>query len=103
GLGQLLSIRIDIEADGFHTPAIESLNIHYPRQSYLQYLPANYSEDDEGRVFLERFLSIFQTEWDNFDSLVDTGERYFDPDAVPAGAFLDYLASQWLGLTMEQT
>lgn len=103
GGGQFLSIRIQVQSDGFHTPAIDTMNVYYPRDSYLQYLPATYSEDDESRVFLERYLAIFQTEWDRFDRLIDEDQRYFDPDAVPAGPFLDYLATQWMGLTLENT
>src|ERR1019366_415155 len=71
GGGQFLSIRIQVQSDGFHTPAIDTMKVHYPRDSYLQYLPATYSEDDESRLFLERYLAIFQTEWDAIDKLID--------------------------------
>lgn len=101
GMGQYLTLRIALESDGFSTPAVGAAKIHYPRESYLQYLPATYSADDEGRVFLERFLSIFQTEWDGLDQIIDQSERYFDPDAVPEGAFMDALARQWLALPLE--
>jgi phage tail-like protein len=103
GVGQFLSVRIGVASDGFRTPAVETMKVHYPRDSYLQYLPATYAVDDESRIFLERFLSIFQTEWDKLDRQIDEEERYFDPDAVPAGPSLDYLAAQWLGLTLEGT
>jgi phage tail-like protein len=103
GAGQFLSIKVKLQADGFHSPAVDVMKIYYPRDSYLQYLPATYSEDDESRVFLEHFLAIFQTEWDRLDQIIANVQRYFDPDAVPAGVFLDYLATQWLGLTLEQS
>jgi phage tail-like protein len=101
GIGQYLTIRLTLEGDGFGTPAVEGARIHYPRDSYVQYLPATYSADDEGRVFLERFLAIFQTEWDSLEKTIAESERYFDPDAVPEGPFLDYLARQWLALSLE--
>ena len=101
GPGQYLSIRITLHGDGFATPAVDSMKVHYPRESYLQYLPATYSADDESRVFLERFLAIFQTEWDEIDRSIDEIERFFDPDAVPEGPFMDYLAAQWLALPLE--
>jgi len=103
GAGQYLTLRIRLDGDGFSTPAVDSAKVHYPRESYLEYLPATYSSDDEMRVFLERFLSIFQTEWDDVDKQIDEMERFFDPDAVPEGEFLDYLASQWLALPLEGT
>ena len=101
GLGEYLTVRITLEGDGFSTPAVDLARIYYPRDSYLQYLPATYSADDEARVFLERFLSIFQTEWDALDRTITDSERYFDPDAVPEGPFLEYLANQWLALSLE--
>jgi hypothetical protein len=76
GPGQFLSIRIKVRSDGFHTPAVDVMKVHYPRDSYLQYLPATYSEDDESRVLLEHFLAIFQTEWDRLDQVVATAQRF---------------------------
>lgn len=101
GLGQHLTVRLKLESDGFSTPAVESAKIHYPRESYLEYLPSTYAADDESRIFLERFLSIFQTEWDTLDKAIDEIEARFDPDAVPEGDFLDHLAAQWLALPLE--
>jgi phage tail-like protein len=100
GPGQFLSLRLTLRGDGFSTPAVGMARVHYPRESYLQYLPATYSVDDEGRIFLERFLSIFQTEWDAVERTIEESERLFDPDAAP-DAFLEYLATQWLALPLE--
>lgn len=99
--GRFLSVRVVLQGDGFATPAVRSMKVHYPRESYLRYLPGVWSADDEGRLFLERFLAIFQTEWDAIEREVDGVERYFDPDAVPEGPFLDHLAKQWLALPLE--
>ncbi|MEA2464337.1 MAG: hypothetical protein QOJ98_2084, partial [Acidobacteriota bacterium] len=101
GVGRFLSVRIALRGDGFSTPAVDVARVHYPRDSYLQYLPATFSADDEGRVFLERYLAIFQTEWDALERVIDESERFFDPDAVPGGAMLEQLAAQWLALPLE--
>jgi len=87
-----LWLRIVLEGDGSATPAVDRVRVHYPRESYLSYLPAVYSADDESRWFLERFLSIFQTEWDALQQKVATSARFFDPAAVPPGKALAYLA-----------
>ena len=97
-----LWLRIVLEGDGFASPALDAVRIHYPRESYLSYLPAVYSADDDNRWFLERFLSIFQTEWDELQQKVATSARFFDPAAVPAGAPLAYLAD-WLAVRLEGT
>ena len=99
--GQYLWLRLELHSDGYATPEVEAVRVHDPRDSYLKYLPAVYAADDESRWFLERFLSMFQTEWDALEARIEDIARYFDPDAVPAGPCLDYLASQWLALPLE--
>jgi len=91
--GQFITIALRISGDGFATPVIRSLRVHYPRESYLEYLPPLFSSDEPTRSFLERFLSIFQTEWDEFDRKIEESEKFFDPDSVPEGAAMNYLAS----------
>ncbi len=100
--GQYLWIRILLFGDGYDTPVVRSLRVHYPRSSYVEYLPAVYSADDESRWFLERFLSIFQTEWDGLESGIRDAAALFDPKAVPAGKALEYLAG-WFALPLEGT
>jgi phage tail-like protein len=104
-LGQHLWVRLELRGDGYATPLIRALRVHYPRDSYLRHLPAVFSADDAGHGFLERFLSLFQVEWDALEQRIEDMARYFDPNAVPSdrdGAFLDYLA-QWLALPLEQS
>ncbi|HKQ04338.1 MAG TPA: phage tail protein [Blastocatellia bacterium] len=101
GSGRYLSIMMKLDADSFSTPVVQSIKAHYPRESYLKYLPAAWSADDESRMFLERFLAIFQTEWDDIELRIDEIAQYFDPEAVPDGPFLEYLARQWLALPLE--
>lgn len=103
--GRYLWLCLELSGDGFATPQILSLRVHYPRQSYLDDLPAVYQQDEEGRRFLDRFLSVFQTEWDDIDGTLDEFARYFDPAAVPeqnADQFLPPLA-EWTGVTRERT
>jgi len=98
--GQYLWLKIELDSDGYGTPAIQAIRADYPRQSYLNYLPAVYSADEESRRFLERFLSIFQTTWDDLEIRINEMARYFDPKAVPDEESLTYLAG-WLALPLE--
>lgn len=100
GEGRYLRLRLQLEGDGYATPIVRAIRVHYPRRSYLNYLPAVYAADEESRRFLERFLSIFQTEWDRLEEELENIARYFDPRAVPPGPPLSYLAS-WLALALE--
>lgn len=98
--GRYLWLRLQLKGDGFGTPAVTAVRIHYPRISYLEHLPAVFAADDESRWFLERYLSIAQTEWDALEQTIADISRYFDPEAVPEGTALEYLAS-WLALPLE--
>lgn len=93
--GRYLWLRVRFRGDGFATPVLAGVSVRFPRRSYLEHLPAVFSEDDAGRRFLERFLGVFQAEWDRLEDDIDTVPRLFDPAAAPA-KILDRLA-EWLG------
>jgi phage tail-like protein len=100
--GRFLWLRVILQSDGSRTPVVTAIRVHYPRRSYLSYLPAVYAADEDSRWFLERFLSIFQTKWDDLQTVIATFARFADPKAVPAGPALEYLAS-WLAVQIERT
>lgn len=99
GPGRYLWLRLTLRSNGIASPILRRIKAFSPRISYLQYLPAVYQEDTESRLFLDRFLSIFQTEFDNFDHQIDEVWRLFDPASVSESHF-DWLAG-WLGLVIQ--
>lgn len=104
--GRFLWLRVEIMGGGFATPRIESLRAHYPRQSYLDDLPRVYRHDPEGAAFLERFLSVFQTEWDALDDRIENFSAYLTPCAIPAGPPEDparhvVRLARWLGRELD--
>ena len=82
------------------SPAITQMKIHYPHISYLRYLPAIYQEDPTSKDFLERFLSIFETAYNDLETKINYIYKYFDPKIAPPN-FLDWLAS-WLNVAFEE-
>ncbi len=99
--GRYLWVRVTLGGDGYASPAVASIRARYPRRSWVGYLPAVFSEDDRSRRSLERFLAVLQATADGIDKSIGTIRRLFDPKAVPAGPFLDYLAG-WLGVSIEE-
>ena len=85
--GRYLRLQLQLQSNGIVSPLLRSVQISYPRSSYLQYLPAVYQEDDQSRVFLDRFLRIFQTTFDGFDRTLDNMWTRFDPLSVPDSWF----------------
>lgn len=98
--GQYLWVKLVLRGDGYRSPVAGALRVHYPRESYLEYLPAVFSAEEDGRWFLQRYLSLAQAEWNALEDEVEEIPALFDPSAVPGGTALEYLAS-WLGLPLE--
>lgn len=98
--GQYLWLKVRLTGDRFDTPEVTSIRVQYPRDSYLKYLPAVFSQDEDSRWFLERYLSIVQTEWEDLEKQIRESARYFDPSAVPGGAPLAWLAG-WFAVPLE--
>jgi phage tail-like protein len=99
GPGRYLQLRFTLRSSGEASPQIHTLQVFFPRQSYLQYLPAVFQDDDESRLFLDRFLSIFQTSFDDFDNHIDTLWQLFDPFLVP-DRYFQWLAA-WVALPLD--
>lgn len=94
--GRYLKVQIELHTNGLSSPVLRAVKIAYPRSSYLQYLPAVYQEDDQSRVFLDRFLRIFQTTFDLLDQRIDNMWTLFDPLSVPDNWY--YWLAAWIAL-----
>ena len=99
--GRFLWVKVSLGGDGYGSPGVTSIRARYPRRSWVGYLPAVYSEDDRSRRSLERYLAVLQATAGGIDRTIGAIRRLFDPKAVPAGPFLDYLAA-WLGVSLEE-
>ncbi len=95
--GRYLWLRVDFNGNGEATPLIRTMLLYGPRQSALQFLPPVFHEDAVSADFLDRFLSYFDTVFDEIESQIEAFTGYLDPDGVPAGDFLTWLGS-WLDL-----
>jgi phage tail-like protein len=80
------------------TPLLRALKAYYPRRSYLRYLPAAYQRDEASSDFLERFLSVFESELYESEETISRIPSYFDPLAAPK-EFVPWLAT-WLSLDL---
>ena len=77
--------------------AVKSMRIFLPASSWIDYLPQIYRKSDEGTHFLERYLGIFQTFYEELEYELDDISRYFDPESAES-EFLVWLAD-WLNIT----
>lgn len=93
GRGRYLRIRVQLFGDGFTTPTLRHIHVYGPRNSALRYLPAPYRQDPESEVFLDRWLSYFDTLFEEIRFQISDFTRYLDPMGVPAGEYLEWLGS----------
>ncbi len=98
--GRYLWLRLKLTGDEGEAPRVGRMTVYFPRNTYLDYLPAIYKEDKASRQFLERYLSIFQTLFTGLDNTIENLETYFDAGGTPAG-FLPWLAA-WLAVSLEE-
>lgn len=50
---------------------IESIKLYFPKETWISYLPEVYAENKESADFLERFLSIFQTIYEELEDKIE--------------------------------
>jgi phage tail-like protein len=85
--GRYLQFRLTFRSNSLTTPRLNSISIYFPRDSYLQYLPAVFQQDPIARDFLDRFLAIFKATFDSFDDKIDGMTALLDPMSVPEKYF----------------
>lgn len=96
--GRYLRLKIELFGDGYTTPNLAQLQVFGHRASSLKYLPAPYKQDPESEYFLDRWLSYFDTVFDETRFLMADFTRYLSPAGVPTGDYLDWLG-KWFDWT----
>jgi phage tail-like protein len=92
--GRFLQLKLQMEGDGKHTPAVHAIRVYTPRFSWQQhYLPAHFqqqysvSESDQGLAnsadFRERMLAAFEGLLTPIEDRVAAGELLVDPQTAP--------------------
>jgi len=98
--GRYIEIEVQLRRMNMDTPSplLRTLKVYYPRRSYLRYLPSVYQKDEASRDFLERLLSVFESELYGSEETISRISSYFDPMAAPR-EFVPWLAT-WLSLDL---
>lgn len=96
GKGRYLWFKIEFLTFDSPVPEIKKLQIEFPLESILEYLPAFYREDKTNFKFLSRFLGIFQSLIYDLQYEIDSVSKHFDVDFAE-GDFLLWL-SQWVAV-----
>ena len=95
---QFLWVAVVFTGDKLSTPAISQIRAEFDHESYLAHLPEIYRETSPPSDFLLRFLTLFESFFEEPEQAVENLPELFDPQAVPA-QYLPWLAS-WLALDL---
>lgn len=92
--GRYLWFIAELFGQGNSHPLIRTIKIYFPKSTWIGWLPGVYQNNPESVSFLERYLGIFQSIYDDMEQNIRHSARYMDPDAGPE-EFLLWCAS-WL-------
>ncbi|NLK38425.1 MAG: hypothetical protein GX299_10160 [Epulopiscium sp.] len=94
--GRYLWFKIEMVTFDNKSTEIRDLEIEFPLESIIEYLPAFYRENKENFQFLSRFLGLYQSLIYDLQHEIDNVSKYFDIDFTDR-EFLLWL-SKWVGI-----
>ena len=92
--GRFLWICIELFGISDKPAVIKDIRLYLPAVSWIDLLPQIYRKSDGESRFLERYLGIFQTLYEEIEHEIDNIADRFDPECTDSG-FLEWLAD-WL-------
>jgi phage tail-like protein len=98
--GRFVFVGARFSSDRTATPQLTQMRVDFDTDSYTRYLPAIYREPAAEAEFLRRFVSLFQSLFEDIEDEVAALECYFDAFAAPSDA-LAWLAT-WLAVELDQ-
>lgn len=94
--GRYLWLRIELETSGDLCPVIDGIKIGFPKDTWLKYLPEIYAQDRESASFLERYLGIFQSIYEDMTDEIENTPVRLNPQSADAGELKEIAG--WLGV-----
>ena len=94
--GRYLWVMIEQYSSGAEPAGIVEIRIYLPAVSWIDYLPQIYRSSDRDTHFLERYLAIFQTVYEELDLEIASIAESFDPESTDR-ELLKWLSS-WLDI-----
>ncbi len=77
-------------------PSIKTVKAYIKGKHWIEYLPEIYRQNTKSASFTERYLSIFQSLYEDMETKIDNLDVLFNPD-VANREFLEWISS-WVGI-----
>ena len=99
--GRYLTVKLELVGSIDASPQVEAFRAYCPKLTYVRYLPEQFQRSGHRHAFLERYLSVFESEFVDIEADIERISRFFDPEAVPS-EYLAWLA-EWVALDFDET
>lgn len=87
--GRYLWIKLSLEEKNGRDVRVERIKICFPQRTWLDYLPEIYREDGESASFLERYLAIFQSVYEEMTERIEGIPERFTASTTDFEALLE--------------
>lgn len=94
--GRYLWVIIRLFSQGHASPVIHRLQFFFPKESWSRYLPGAYRKGAGENSFLDRYLAIFQSMYNELEDSIRQSERLLDTE-ITDPQVLEWLAG-WLAV-----
>ncbi len=94
--GRYLWFKLELLSKQEAVPMVQGLEIEFPRESFVDYLPEFYRSNEENFYFLDRFLGMYQSMILDLQEEVVNISHYLDSD-MTSTEFLHWLA-EWVAI-----
>ena len=94
--GRYLWLKISFFNQGGTPPCISRIQIYFPKDTWIKFLPEIYESDMESASFLERYLNIFQTVYEDMTRRIEEVPALFEPWTAGHAPLL--WMAQWLSV-----
>ncbi len=96
-VGRYLWLALEVYSQGNEAMSVSNIMIYLPSRSWIEYLPNIYQKADLESGFLDRYLGIFQTLYEDLNLKISNAAEFFDPECADR-QFLQWLA-EWLDIS----
>jgi len=94
--GRYLWFEIEFAPHHNSLPEIYRIKLFFPKDTWMKYLPEVYQINSKSASFVERFLGLYQTLYQDMTNRINSFAGYFDPNRVDEEV-LRWLAG-WLSI-----
>ena len=94
--GQYLWFAAELFGQGSESPKLGNIRIQFPMESWISYLPAVYRQEKESARFLESYLGVFQSVYQDLEEKIRQSAGCLDAD-TDQDEFLSWMAG-WLDI-----